>query len=259
MFGILGQNSNLLEVSFLDVGQGDATFIKSPSGFNMLVDTGVSDRVFGEISKRLPFYSKKIDILVLTHPDLDHIGKAPKIIKRFDVGKIILSGDFNDSDSDKAVYLEARKKNIEIIYARRGQGIVFPDGLSALVLFPDRDAEKFESNTASIGLKVSYGEVNFILTGDMPSAVEKYLTGLDKNLLDSEVLKAGHHGSKTSSNKEFVNMVSHLYSIISAGKDNRYGHPHKEALDNLSVSTILGTYDLGTITFKTDGVNLYLK
>ena len=123
------------------------------------------------------------------------------------------------------------------------------------ILFPDRDNEDWETNTASIVTKLTYGDTSFLLTGDSPIAIEKYLSMIDGKNLKSDVLKAGHHGSRTSTSESFASLVSPEYAVISAGKDNRYGHPHKEVLDILEKikATILKTYELGTISFSSDG------
>src|SRR5690606_30209249 len=113
----------------------------------------------------------------------------------------------------------------------------------------------WETNRASIVAKLIYGEKSLVFTGDSPLEIENVLLGLDPEILDSDVLKAGHHGSRTSTSLSFAQMVSPEYAIISAGKDNSYGHPHVEVLENLATvgAVVLATYDLGTIKFETDG------
>ena len=123
------------------------------------------------------------------------------------------------------------------------------------ILFPDRDTDEWETNTASIVAKLVYGNNSFLLTGDSPTAIENYLSMIDGRNLKSDVLKAGHHGSRTSTSESFANLVSPEYAVISAGKNNQYGHPHKEVLDILEKikSVILKTYENGTISFSSDG------
>ena len=130
------------------------------------------------------------------------------------------------------------------------------DGAILQILFPDRDPSGMETNTSSIVARLVYGQNEFLFTGDSPQAIEKYLIALGG--LQSDVLKAGHHGSKTSSSAEFVSAVAPEYAVISVGKDNRYGHPNQETLDTFTNfgSQILCTDQSGRIIFKSDGVNL---
>jgi len=139
--------------------------------------------------------------------------------------------------------------------------INFGDGAKLTVLFPNQDVSNWETNRASIVAKLVYGDKSFLLTGDSPIKTENILLNLDKEILDSDVLKAGHHGSRTSTSLSFAEVVSPEYAVISAGKDNSYGHPHKEVLDILKKvgSKILSTAESGTIIFETDGKTLQLK
>ncbi len=139
----------------------------------------------------------------------------------------------------------------------------FGDGVKLQILFPlpDQDVSNWESNRASIVGKLVYVNLSFLLTGDSPIAIEDVLIKLNSKILDSDVLKAGHHGSKTSTSIEFAETVSPEYAVISAGKDNTYGHPHKEVLDILKTASakIVSTIDSGTIKFETDGETLKMK
>lgn len=247
-----------LEVSFLDVGQGDAIFVESPSGIQMLIDAGKPGTVMSLLSGIMSFSDKKIDILLLTHTDLDHNGGAPEVLERYEIGALILNKEYESKD-DKPIVDLANENGVKIVYARRGQVLDLGAGAYATILFPDRNVEEVESNTGSIGLKLTYGDMDFVLTGDMPSSVEEYLVKIDKEYLSAEVLKLGHHGSKTSSSENFISAVSPQYAIVSAGADNTYGHPHKEVLDKLSGVKILETSKEGTITFVSDGRSLHIK
>jgi len=258
---VFAKENNFLTVAFLDVGQGDAIFIESPNGNQILLDAGSNNRVLRQLSEIMPFYDRSIDIVIASHPDQDHIGGLPQVLRRYSVGAVMEPG----VDHDTAVYKEFEKlieeKNIEKILARRGMK-VWLDGDSYLeVLFPDRDTKNWDTNDASVIARVVYGDVSFILSGDSPKKMEEYVVSLDGERLDSDVLKLGHHGSKTSTSEIFLAAVSPEYAIVSAGKDNRYGHPHKEVMDLVKKFeiSILGTYDEGTIIFKTDGESLYVR
>jgi competence protein ComEC len=254
-----GAREPLVSVSYLDVGQGDSILIESTSGNRLLIDTGKEGTLGRPISKLLPFFDRKIDVLLLTHSDTDHIGGALEVLNNFEVAKLFISGDYENGELEKNIISLAKEKNVEIIEAVRGQIIDLGGEVYATILFPDRKVDDAETNTASVGLKLTYGDVDFILTGDMPSAVEDYLVSLDGKFLDSEVLKLGHHGSKTSTSKRFLQAVSPEHVIISAGKNNSYGHPHKEVLEKVKGIDKYATYERGTISFKTDGLSLWTK
>ena len=145
--------------------------------------------------------------------------------------------------------------------------IDFGDGAELLILFPNQDVSGWETNEASIVAKLTYGDKSFLLTGYSPKKAEYILYGLNPSILDSTVLKAGHHGSRTSTSLLYAEVVSPEYAVISAGKDNSYGHPHKETLDILEQvgAKVVATEEtgllagLGTIEFETDGETLEIK
>lgn len=244
-----------LKVSFLDVGQGDAIFVEAPNGNQVLIDGGSNKAVLKELGKVMPFYDRTIDAVIATHPDKDHIGGLIEVLKNYHSDFVMEPG----VSSDTGTYQELKKtitdKKLPRILARRGMSLNLGDGARLNILFPDRDTDGWETNTSSIVAKLAYGDTSFLLTGDSPLAIEKYLSMIDGRNLKSDVLKAGHHGSRTSTSESFASLVSPEYAVISAGKDNRYGHPHKEVLDILekTKATILKTYEQGTISFISDG------
>ncbi|MEK7179981.1 MAG: ComEC/Rec2 family competence protein [Patescibacteria group bacterium] len=260
-YAVSAEEGDTLKVSFLDVGQGDAIFIEAPNGNQMLIDGGKGKVVLEELAKVMPSYDRSIDIVLATHPDADHIGGLPEVLNRFDVSLFLEPGVSSDSAIYQGLEEIVKEKGIKKILARRGMNINLGGGVTFIVLFPDRDVSQFETNTASIVGKLVYGDSSFLLTGDSPKKIEQYLILLDKKGLDSDVLKAGHHGSRTSSDEFFVQAVSPEYTIISAGKNNQYGHPHKEVLDILKRfgTVILNTYETGTITFEVTESGLVLK
>ncbi|MBI2618095.1 MBL fold metallo-hydrolase [Candidatus Kaiserbacteria bacterium] len=253
--------SGLLTVAFLDVGQGDAIFIESPNGNQMLIDGGPNGAVLRELSKIMPFHDRFIDVILATHPDKDHIAGLIDVIERYEVGKYLEPGVLNDTGVYQTLLNAVSEKEIPVTYARRGMHIVLDEGVRADILFPDRDVTNVETNSGSIVLRVVYGETEFMLTGDAPQSIERYLMSLDGNDLQSDVLKAGHHGSRTSSDESFISSVHPDIAVISAGKDNSYGHPHKEVLEILSKAgiKIFNTAEEGTIIFTSDGVAITQK
>ncbi|MCR4274721.1 MAG: MBL fold metallo-hydrolase [Candidatus Campbellbacteria bacterium] len=249
----------VLTVAFLDIGQGDSIFIESPSGKQMLIDGGPDKHVIQQLSRVMPFFDRSVDVVLNTHPDKDHIGGLPEILRRYDVSYVMDPGIESDSGT-YGYYIQLVEQEIQkggkYIEARRGQIINFQDGAYVRILFPDRDVSAVtNNNNASIVVQVVYGNTEVMLTGDAPQSIEKYVVALDGATLKSDILKAGHHGSRTSSSPEFVRAVSPTYAIISAGKDNQYGHPHKEVMQLFASSSIqtLATYDLGIIIFESDG------
>ncbi|MEK7553027.1 MAG: MBL fold metallo-hydrolase, partial [Patescibacteria group bacterium] len=201
-----------------------------------------------------------IDVIIATHPDADHIGGLPEVMKRFFVGAVLEPGVSASTGVYDAFEKTITDQAVEKILARRGQRVNLGRGVILEILFPDRDPTGWETNTASIVAKLTYGDSEFLLTGDSPLQIEKYLLGLDGQQLRADVLKLGHHGSKTSSAPEFISAVRPTHAVISAGKNNRYGHPHQAVLDTLKTVDpkigVLRTDELGTIIFDSDGLTL---
>ena len=255
------RETNLLKVYFLDVGQGDSIFIDSPTHGRVLIDGWVNRKVLSELGKILPFGDKNIDVVIATHPDADHITGLVDVVKRYKVGVFVEPGVESDNLVDDALELVVKEKNIPDLLARRGMNLDLGGGANLLILFPNTDVSTWETNDASIVAKLIYGDKSFLLTGDSTKSTEYKLMALDESVLDSDVLKAGHHGSDTSTSILFAQAVSPEYAVISAGKNNRYGHPKQSVLDILNKvgAKIVSTADLGTIKFQTNGETLILK
>lgn len=247
-------------MAFLDVGQGDSIFVQAPNGRQMLVDGGPNACVLRELGQIMPFYDRSIDVILATHADQDHIGGLIEVLKRFKIGLFIQT----NTTSTSAVYAELedliKEKHIKT------ETIISPEvlnlglGVDFDILFPTRNTVGWDTNDSSIVGKLVYGANSFLLTGDSPQKIEKYLVGKYGLILKSDVLKAGHHGSKNSNSEIFVGTASPAYSIISAGLNNRYGHPSPEAVDTLTRlgGQILETLGKGMIVFNSDGQNLTL-
>ncbi len=244
-----------LVVAFLDVGQGDAIYIEAPNGNQVLIDGGAGQQVLRVLGRVMPFYDRSLDIVLSTHPDQDHVGGLPAVLERMRVENVITTENTSGTGAYRAFEEVIRKKNPQRILARAGTRIILDRGVVLEILFPDNNTSGWETNTASIVARLSYGEQSFLLTGDSPISIEKYLVGKSGGKLKTTVLKLGHHGSRTSSSKIFLAAVDPEYAVISAGKDNKYGHPHKEVTALLEEFKIpaLNTADRSTIIFKTDG------
>ena len=263
-FGNNSKDGNL-SVVFFDVGQGDATFIESPQGVKVLIDGGRDGMILGELTKEIGFFNREIDMIIITHPDLDHIGGLIDVLKKYKVDTIVMTENVSETEHYKLLKEEIFKEGADIIFARRGQVFDLGFGVNGTttltILFPDRDPTYLESNTSSIVARLVYGESEFIFTGDSPRSIEEYLVSAGSTELQSDVFKVGHHGSKTSSSEAFVTAVSPNLAIISASKNNSYGHPHKEVTDMLSSYgiTYKNTADYGSIRLVSDGEEIWVR
>lgn len=252
-----GASSNL-RIDFLDVGQGDAVLITSPSGSQMLIDAGRDTAVLRSLGKVLPFTDRKIEVILATHPDADHIGGFPRFLDRFEVDHIIGVNSFNESGLFESFIEKSYQEKAELLEARRGMVIDLGSGVLVQVLFPYKDTT-ITGNDASVVVKVIYGETEVLLTGDVGVSTENHLIEIENDFLESDILKLGHHGSKTSSGKEFLEKVDPQVAVISAGKDNSYGHPHQVVIENLGSIPFFETSEEGNITFFSDGGRFWRK
>jgi len=228
----------------------------------VLIDGGAGRSVLRGLGKEMGFFDRTLDVVIATHPDQDHIGGLPDVLKRYDVSHILESGVENDTSvTDAFITLSKAEKGAEYQKALRGQVIDIGGGAFIRVLFPDRDVANVETNAGSIIVQLVYGETEVLLSGDAPTSIENYVMALDGTSLQSDVLKIGHHGSRTSSSELFVGFASPEYAVISRGCDNRYGHPHSEVLAVLESFEIevLDTCEDGSITFESDGERVTLK
>lgn len=245
-----------LEVHFIDIGQGDATLIVYDD-FHILIDGGNN----GTEEKLLDYLDKQqvddIEILVATHPDADHIGGLAEVIDHYDVHLIIDSGESHSSQTYKNYYEAVKRQQARGAIYLEDADFIFP--LSEQITFEiiETGDDNGDRNNNSVVAKLSYSEIDFLFTGDMESKTEQKI--LDRQL-EAEILKAGHHGSKTSSSNEFLDVVKPETVIISAGLNNSYGHPHRPLIDRLKHYTddIYVTYEKGHIVVTTDGTDYSL-
>lgn len=257
----------VLTVAFLNVGQGDSIYIEAPNGNQVLIDGGSDKKVLRALGEIMPFYDRSIDVIVATHPDKDHIGGLPLVLENYSVEVIIESGVGSKTNTYRELQNIIEDQGLTRILGRRDVIIVLDEkrGVYLRVLFPDQDVSGWDVNEASVIIRLVYGENSFLFPGDTPQSIENYLTYLERNSSDgglkSDVLKVGHHGSKTSTSPFFIAKVRPAYAIISAGENNRYGHPNQEVLDVLKnyQANILTTYEEGTIIFQSDGETITLK
>ncbi|MDM5230328.1 MBL fold metallo-hydrolase [Lysinibacillus pakistanensis] len=242
-----------MRVHFLDVGQGDSIFIESANGKTMLVDGGVKGAGQQVVSYLKELGINKLDIVVATHPDADHIGGLiPVLQSSIDIGQFYDSGKVHTSQTFEEMLTLIDTKNIPYHVPTTGENIAFDDDLTVKVLNANEHAT--DNNDASIVLKMVYGNVSFLLTGDAGIALEKDML---QNDVQATVLKAGHHGSNTSSSEKFIQAVHPEVTVLSYGEGNKYGHPHAEVVERLQAvgSKIYATAEAGTVIVSTDGVN----
>lgn len=248
----------LLKVEFLDIGQGDSVYIEAPNGAQLLVDGGRGSKVLPTLASVMPYGDKSIDVVIGTHPDADHIGGLVNVLDSYQVGTVIESGGVSKSQIYKKLQDNIDAKNIPHIYGRAGMRIVLDkvNNVYFDILYPDHDVKYMETNDGSIVGKLVYGNTSVLLTADSPISKELYLVNKNKQVLDVDILKLGHHGSRTSSSLEYLKATSPQVAIISAGLNNQYGHPHSEVLDKLAFLHIpyLATYNEGTIECLSDAI-----
>jgi len=253
-----------VEVVFLDVGQGDSVLIKTKYNQQILIDGGPDAAVLGRLGRHLPFYDRDLDMVIATHPDADHIAGLVDVLKRYSVGLVLQPGLTHSTGINQALQDEIGKKSITERTVAGRQIYDLGDNLWLDVLYPDmsfagQDLE--DTNMASIVAKLTDGEIDYLFTGDAPVAVEDKLAANNRSLVRSEVLKIGHHGSKTSSSDVWLDAVAPAAAVIQVGKDNNYGHPSLTILNRLKKSQIpvLRTDELGDITLASDGEFVELK
>lgn len=242
-----------MTVHFIDVGQGDSIFIQAPNGKTMLIDGGVKGAGKDLVAYLKAQGVKRLDYVVATHPDADHIGGLIAVLNSISIKEFIDSGKVHTSQTYEEMLTLIRDKNIRFTVPNIGDEFVLDDNLNIEVIAVDENAS--DNNDASIVLRVVYQNISFLLMGDADHGVERELLqkGID---VQATILKAGHHGSNTSSSAEFIEAVGPLATILSYGQDNKYGHPHAEVIDILQQvnSDIYSTAEAGTIVITTDGV-----
>lgn len=257
-YAVYAESRSGLLVTFLDVGQGDAIFIRAENGNQILLDGGPNKAVLRQLSKVMPFYDRSIDMVVSSHPHSDHLAGLAEVLKRYDVSSVVESGtNLNTPEYQEWKTLLA-DKNIPHFYGKRGMRINLDKNLYLKILLPIVDAQNLEPHTGMLVAKLVYGNTSYLLTGDMEKTLENYLVGLEGAHLKADVLKIGHHGSSKSTSESLLGFSSPQYAIISAGEGNSYGHPHKETLEILNRFgiKIFRTDENGMIETKSDGDNI---
>jgi len=264
-----------LHVVFLDVGQGDAIFIQTPSGRQVLVDGGPSESVLlSQLGRQMPFWDRTLDVMVLTHPDTDHVTGLVGVLERYQVDTVI----FREVGHESEVYeywLQLLQAEGAMIYrGETGLHVTLDEGLEMVVLHPGMElvgGSARSTNNNSIVTRLTYGQVSMLLPGDIEAQVEHRLV-VEGAPLASTVLKAAHHGSCTSTTVEFLDAVNPAVVVISVGEDNDFGHPCAEVLERLELalsvdrmSEVEGRFPVyrtdedGIVEVITDGARVWVE
>jgi competence protein ComEC len=245
--GLLFNSDRGPRLVVLDVGQGDALYVRTPAGQDLLIDAGPGRQVIAELERELPAGDRTLEAIFATHMDADHIGGFEAVLQEFKVLHVFTNGQQPTTKKGHAFIDAVNTQGIELQELSRGQRLTSTD-FTMDVLWPD-DSERVSSNEGALVMRLVTAEKSFLLMADAPDSVEKKLIELQTQLR-SDVLKVGHHGSKTSTTGALLTAVQPGQAVISAGKNNQYGHPTNEVLDRLTGAGIevLRTDQQGSIT-----------
>ncbi|MFH0779291.1 MAG: ComEC/Rec2 family competence protein [Parcubacteria group bacterium] len=274
-------SENLLHVYFLDVGQGDAEFIRTPDGENILIDGGPDNKVLDSLGKVMPFYDRQIDVMILTHPHADHVTGLVEVLRRYDVKSVYYTAVLQTTPDYLTWLKEINDRKIPLFIVKKPFDLQLGD-VTLKFLYPTRDltnARVSNLNNSSIVNELIYKNEKFLFTGDLEQEGEKELLAAYQptpsvesmksnnnatapplnNILSAEVLKVGHHGSNTASSEELLKAVEPKIAVIEVGQDNKFGHPHLITLKRLERfnAEILRTDLMGTIKFDSDGEKVW--
>ena len=244
-------SADSLEVYFVDVGQGDCEIIRSDSK-TMLIDSGTNAGARELVDTVRNMGITRFDIVIGTHPHEDHIGGLDTIITNFDIGSIYMPEASTNTKTFSDVLTAIRDNGLTVTSPAAGSTFYLGD--ACCTVFAPNQQTYSDLNDFSIVIRLDYGETSFLFTGDAQSLSEQEMLAIGYNL-EVDILKVGHHGSKTSTSPEFLEAVSPEYAVIEVGAGNDYGHPHQITLDNLTAANIkiFRTDNNGTITVKSDG------
>jgi competence protein ComEC len=259
-FLIFSRPDGKLHVNFCDVGQGDAIFLQTPKGRDILIDGGPDAKVLDCLSGKMPFYDRTLELMVLTHPQADHLVGLIEVLKRFKVEKILTTSATNNTPEFEAWQKAQSSKKAEVWQAKKGQKVALEDNFEGEILWPPDLFFADEINDTSIVLKINYFDFCLLLTGDAGKPVWLNLSSSGA-LNRCFLLKVPHHGSKNAIDEVLLSQVAPKIAVITVGKNNHFGHPSQEVLDLLKKYgvDILRTDEKGTIEIVSDGKKWWLK
>lgn len=258
----LTQPDGRLHVVFFDVGQGDATFIQTPAGRQILIDGGnYPSRLRAHLGRHVPFWDRDLDLVVATHADADHVRGLADVFARYRVGRLITNGDeLGVAPAFDAVLRAALDAETPVHQARVGEVIHLDSGVRLEVLHPGEWRSADNRNDNSVAMRLVYDEFTLLLTGDAEEAGEAVLLAGERPL-QAIVFKAGHHGARGSSSLALLQAVQPQVVVVSSGADNRFGHPHAEVLQRAADvgATVLRTDQLGNIEVISNGQEMWWR
>jgi len=243
-----------LQFHFIDVGQGDSSLIITPKGKTILIDAGDEAHAKNVVSYVREQGIEKLDLVIATHPDADHIGGMDKVIKNFDIDVFAMPDVSAKTNQYKQIQRELKAKKMKATRLYQGDEVQIDDDIDFEILSPVKGKKYDDTNEYSIVAKIVYKDTSFILMGDATMENEVDIINNVPDI-DIDVLKLGHHGSSTSSSDYFITKTSPKIAIISCGKNNKYGHPHQEVMRVLKKHgvTPYRTDEMGDIVITSDG------
>lgn len=245
------------KVVFLDVGQGDAILLQDGTK-QVLIDGGQGSMVLQRLGEEMPWFDRSIEVVIATHPDRDHLEGLLHVLERYDVGLVVLPQMPHTSQLQEAwldqLHAGLEQNRIAYRFAEPGQQLQISDALALTILGPQEVngvvyAPGNKTNNAAVITRVDFSGLAWLLTSDAESVVERALVGRSSADLDVDILKAGHHGSKTSTTAELLEAATPSAVVISVGADNQYGHPHPTVMERLAPYKIWRTDTMGSIAF----------
>lgn len=248
------------KVAFLDVGQGDAIFIQTPEKYQILIDTGATSVITSELGSVMRPWDRSLDLVIITHPDADHFGAIADVARHYSIDSIVDNNFYHDAEFSSYQELVTTYE-IQHIVPRDGYVLELSNDARLTFISVPHFGTHDDKNEESIIVRLDYRDMSFLFTGDAGIAVEQELIRQAPELLGIDILKLGHHGSKTSTSGLFLAATQPSLAIISAGADNKYGHPHEgvmSLLDFFGIDSVC-TCDHGRIVFTWKSEGLVMK
>jgi competence protein ComEC len=242
-----------LKVVFCDVGQGDATYIRTPEGNDILIDAGPDNSVLLCLSENMPFWDKSLDLVILTHPDSDHYSGLIPVAREYEISSFATSFTPEDADGYKTLRSILAEKKVETRFVCGGDSYSFSDEVSFEILWPRScTIASTDKNDNSVVTLLKYKDFKTLITGDAEASVGRFYQDM---VGDVDILRVPHHGSRDGVDKDYLDATTPEIAVISSGAGNRFGHPVEEILNLLESESIqtLRTDETGDIRISSDG------
>lgn len=238
IFRFTRQSADTLHIDFLNVGQGDATFITTPDRYQILIDGGPDRSVLSELGRVMYPWDRTIDMVIATHPDADHIAGLIAVFDRYRIATVVAPGHPGVTQVAKHYWESVTAEQSPVVgvltVANKTQTYSTPDGVRITVMHPQAlGIHPTETNENSLLIRVDYADRSLFIGGDISSVVESRLVNVFPQYVDVDILKVSHHGSRFSSGESFLKTVSPYFAVISVGCDNTYGHPAPQTVERL--------------------------